>query len=135
MIKNTVLYIFKHLIIFVHKHIIYYLNPLFYFISLHTPPMRPTIYNTYPIFHSFIISITTIYYANIYYLTHLLLFTPLLFNFIAYIPPMRSVIYNSYAISDLVVVVVVVVIIIIIIKQQQIPPQSYILHQHIYNTI
>ena len=62
-----------------YKYVCVYI--LFYFIT-HTPPMRPTIYNIYAIFHSFIISTTTIYYAHIYYLTPLLLFTPFLFYFI-----------------------------------------------------
>ena len=53
---------------------------LFYFIT-HTPPIRPITYDIYAIFHSFIIRIT-IYYAYIYYLTTLILFTPLLFYFI-----------------------------------------------------
>ena len=64
--------------------------------------MRPTIYNIYAIFHSFIIIIITIYYAHIYYLTPLLLlpfYYFILFYFIAYIPPMRSIVYNPYAIS------------------------------------
>ena len=73
--------------------------------------MRPKIYNIYTIFHSFIISITTIYYTHIYYLTPLLLFTPLLFYFIAYIPPMRSIVYNSYAISHLVIIIIIIIFI------------------------
>ena len=63
----------------------------------------------YAIFHSFIISITTIYYAHIYYLTPLILFTPLLFYFIAYIPAMRSIVYNSYARSHLVIVIIIII--------------------------
>ena len=81
-IDNTLPLDYNHLRTQIH---IYYLNPfiLFYFIT-HTPPIRPRIYNIYAIFHSFIISITTIYYVHIYYLTHLLSFTPLLFYFILF---------------------------------------------------
>ena len=88
---------------------------LFYFIT-HTPHMRPTIYNIYAIFHSLIMSITTIYYTHIYYLTTLILFTP--FYFIAYIPPIRSIVCNSYAISHLVIIIIIIVII-------QPPPSIY----------
>ena len=90
--------------------------------------MRPTIYNIYAIFHSFIISITTIYYAHIYYFYTLTIIYPfiILFYFIAYIPPMRSIVYNSYAISHLVIIIIIII-------QSSLPP--YILHQHIYDTI
>ena len=83
------------IIIFEHKHINYYLNPSIYFIT-HTPPMSPAIYNIYAIFHSFIISITTIYYAQNYYLTHLLLFTPLLFYCIHTTYEIHSLQYSRY---------------------------------------
>ena len=81
-------------------------------------------------FHSFIISITTIYYVHIYYLTSLILFTPLLLYFILFHcihTTYEIMIYNSYAISNLVIIIIIIIIII------QSP--SYILHQHIYDTI
>ena len=58
--------------------------------------MRPTVYDIYPIFHSFIISITTIYYAHNYYLTHLLLITPLLFYCIRTTYEIHSTQYLCY---------------------------------------
>ena len=106
-----------HYLLFKHFHFI-----LFYFIT-YTPPIRPTMYNIYAIFHLFI----TIYYAHIYYLTPLLLFTPLLFYFISFycihttyeihsIQFLRYIPFSYYYLYNTI-------------------PPLYILHQHIYTTL